>query len=113
MITIYALFPHIIGGQPTAQPPQIFPSLPAVLKALGGEWECTPVTEGVWQLRRLGFLDLRAHALVVPRDGDPEFDAGVLEMATEVLRQRYGPLIAGDVIGILDNRAAAIREELA
>ena len=111
MMTIYTLSPHITGGSPTAQPPQVFPSLEAVLAALDGDWKCTLVTEGVWELRRLGYLDLRVHALPVGSDGDGAFDAGVLDLAAEVLARRYGLLTSGDIYHALRNRAEAIRAE--
>jgi hypothetical protein len=112
MMTIYTLSPHITGGSPTAQPPQVFPSLEAVVAALDGEWKCTLVTEGIWELRRLGYLDLRVQALPLRSDGTGEFDAQVLEMAAGILLRRYGRLVAGDIIDALDNRAGAIREGL-
>lgn len=64
------------------------------------EWSC-----------ELGGKKITIRRHTVRLNNDAMFDAGILELAAVILRQRYGVIIAGDIMRGLTRCAREIREK--
>jgi hypothetical protein len=64
--------------------------------------------DGWWVIKVKGEPEYQVQRRLLERDGTGEFDGAVLAMAAEVLRVRYGVLIAGGTIEVLRDRSLAI-----
>jgi hypothetical protein len=64
--------------------------------------------DGWWLIKVKGHPEYQVQRRILERDGTGEFDGAVLSLAAEVLRARYGVLIAGGTIEVLRDRSIAI-----
>lgn len=64
--------------------------------------------DGWWVIKVKGYPEYQVQRRLMDRDGTGEFDGAVLAMAADVLRARYGVLIAGTFIEALRDRSIVI-----
>jgi hypothetical protein len=112
-LTIFALTRHHEpGGEQELLAP--YPSLDAAIEAMPdavkrrAPKDLQMPGDGWWIIKVPGFPEYQVQRRTLERDGTGEFDGAVLAMAADVLRQRYGVLIAGGLIETLRDRSIAI-----
>jgi hypothetical protein len=112
-LTIFVLTRHHDpGGEQELLAP--YPSLDAAIEAMPApvkrkaRRELPLMGDGWWAIQVKGQPEFQVQRRVLERDSTGEFDGAVLAMAAQVLRDRFGRLIAGDLIDALIDRSTAI-----
>jgi hypothetical protein len=112
-LTIFALTRHHEpGGEQELLAP--YPSLDSAIDAMPGPVkkragrDLQMLGDGWWVIKVKGHPEYQVQRRLLERDGTGEFDGAVLAMAADVLRQRYGVLVAGGTIEVLRDRSIAI-----
>lgn len=112
-LTIFALTRHHEpGGEqellaPYASLEAAIDAMPDQVKRRAGRDLQMP-GDGWWIIKVKGHPEYQVQRRVLERDGTGEFDGAVLAMAADVLRVRYGVLVAGGLIEALRDRSIAI-----
>jgi hypothetical protein len=111
-LTIFQLTRHPeAGGEELLAP---YPSLDSAIDAMPGPVkkragrDLQMPGEGWWVIKVRGQDEYQVQRRTLERDGTGEFDGAVLSLAADILRERYGVLIAGGVIEALRDRSIAI-----
>lgn len=112
-LTIFALTRHHDpGGEQELLAP--YPSLGAAIEAMPdavrrrAPRDLQNPGDGWWVIKVKGEPEYQVQRRLLERDGTGEFDGAVLAMAADILRTRYGVLIAGGTIDLLRDRSIAI-----
>lgn len=112
-LTIFALTRHHEpGGEQELLAP--YPSLDSAIEAMPPAvrrrraQDLQMPGDGWWIIKVKGHPEYQIQRRILDRDGTGEFDGAVLAMAADVLRERYGTLIAGGLIEALRDRSIVI-----
>jgi hypothetical protein len=112
-LTIFALTRHHEpGGEQELLAP--YPSLEAAIEAMPepvrrrAPRDLQNPGDGWWLIKVKGHPEYQVQRRILNRDGSAEFDGAVLSLAADVLRVRYGMLVAGGTIEVLRDRSIAI-----
>jgi hypothetical protein len=111
-LTIFMLTRHPeAGGEELLAP---YPSLDSAVDAMPdavkkrSEKDLQMPGDGWWVIKVAGQDEYQVQRRFVERDGRGEFDGAVLSLAADILRDRYGVLMAGGLIEALRDRSIAI-----
>ena len=112
-LTIFMLTRHHEpGGEQELLAP--YPSLEAAIEAMPAAVrkragrDLQMPGDGWWIIKVKGHPEYQVQRRLLDRDGTGEFDGAVLALAADVLRHRYGILVAGATIEVLRDRSLAI-----